>query len=471
MRGTEPSLAKAGDPLYTQGVTLSAHSPLTDPGVTVGTVAYMSPEQLRGDPLDARTDVFSLGLVLYQMATGQRAFAGSDERGDLGGDSPRRPCGAAATAARPAATAGTGDPDGARERSGDSHADGVRAARGTDAHHTRAGFVAPDTGRVRRLERSRHRPRSPFRRRLHLPAPPMRSSSWGSSTATAARSWPSPRSSYDGRPRWHLYRHARPRVALTRRHARPSALTIGNLQVDQLTSSGTASSPAISPDGKYVAYMEQGSGGDSLRVRQVTTGSNVEIVPADPRRPFRGATVTPDGGFVDYLRAAPSQRLELWRIPFLGGTPQRRLDNIASLVGWSPDGRQMAYLRSRGHEPVGAGGDRRRRKRRASRGHANGIPKASLPMNIPIGSFVPAWSPDGRTLAVLGSNIGPKRPSTGQVVFVDVATGSAAGHRRRTAADRKRAGMAGRVERPDQHDRSNRALPFSSGRCRFRRER
>ena len=329
--------------------TLSGHGPLTDAGVTVGTVAYMSPEQLRGEAIDARTDLFSLGLVLYEMATGRRAFSGT-------------------TSAVTSAAILHEQPPAPRELQPDLPArfeqailtllEKDREVRTQTASELRAELT--------RLKRELTGSRTQDTATPSLPtADASRSSAAPTSTVTA------PPSSSDAQLIAGVMRRHRglvvgvaaliviaiagaayvfaPRGGNAASPSTTSALSIADLQVEPLTTSGTADRPAISPDGNYVVYVENGGGQQSLRVRQVATGSNVEIVPGEPGVGLMGATVTPDGAFVNYVRRVGQQQSpELWQIPFLGGSPHRLLPGIGGRVSFSPDGNQMAFVRASG---------------------------------------------------------------------------------------------------------------------------
>jgi Tol biopolymer transport system component len=396
---------------------LAAEPLLTDAGVAVGTAAYMSPEQLRGDKLDARTDLFSLGLVLYEMATGRRAFTGATTAVMSAAILHEQP--AAPRQLRPDLPARIEeailtllekDRDVRTQTASELRAELLRLKResGARAPDTATASAAPASGSVT----------DPVSTVAAVPPP---SSSDAQLIAGVIRRH---RGTVAGAAVVALLAVAGISYLLTSRPTAPpttqsGGLSIAALKIEQLTTSGTAAAPAISPDGSNVVYIERGPGGDSLRVRRIATESNVEIVPPERGTALRGGTVTPDGEFVNYVKQVGGQPFELWQVPILGGA-RRRLQQ-GGRVAFSPSGSEMAYVRasSNGRTELvvvsnEGGGERVLAWRQG--------PESFFLPSGPDQSFAPAWSPDGATIAVLGGR--NSEPATGQIAFVDVKSGS-----------------------------------------------
>ena len=154
-------------------------------------------------------------------------------------------------------------------------------------------------------------------------------------------------------------------------------------------------------------------------IRQVGSSGNVQIFAPPVGARIPAVTVTPDGNSVDFVRREAGGRARsLWRVPFLGGAAQKLVDDTDSAVGWSPDGRQLAFIRANlvnaGHSDLILGqwpGSSTRSI--ATRVAPAGF--ATLPMSF---TNRPAWSDDRKLIAVGAFD----DSSSGQLLVVDAVT-------------------------------------------------
>ncbi len=169
--------------------------------------------------------------------------------------------------------------------------------------------------------------------------------------------------------------------------------TSANIEIQRLSGDGKTRSPVISPDGKFMVYVKLEGGESSLWIKQVQTGSNVNVVKPGESDAFWGITFSPDGNFVYYNAYGRSSKdaPTVFRVPTLGGTPTKFVSN-AFLVKFSHDGKQISFRRS----------DISALKETVFIANADGSQEREVASRTGTQFFATSapWSPDGKFLAV-----------------------------------------------------------------------
>jgi Tol biopolymer transport system component/predicted Ser/Thr protein kinase len=359
---------------------LPTQEALTGEGRILGTVAYMSPEQAEGRAVDHRSDVFSLGVMLYEMAVGERPFKGDTQLSVLSSilrDTPPSvteiKAGLPRDLARIIRRCLAKDPEDRYQTAKDLR---------NDLRGLRADLTSGDQAAV-----------SPRPRLSWRPA------------VVAAAVMVLVAVAFVG---WRAWR------AGSQEGANDSgARAFASLGLTRLTTTGTAGVAALSGDGRYVAHVVISERGQGLWLRQVATSSNVEIVPPSAVR-FTGLAFSPDGNYVLYIIYPQNQTFaSMFQVPVLGGATRQLVYDIDSAPAFSPDGARFAFVR--GIDATAAimlanadGGGVRELARRAE------------PLTFQLGLQGVAWSPDGTVLAVAGYD---RSTLTTRLVLIDVASG------------------------------------------------
>ena len=373
----------------------------TSPGVVMGTVNYMSPEQAMGQEVDQRTDMFSLGVVLYEMATGRLPFSGSSLTETID----------RIVHAQPEAMARFN-----YEIPAELEVIIKKALRkNRDERYQTAREILVDLRALQReLEITSHLEHSvapDSTTSVSTQAPARRSAE--SQTQTIAQPAPpltnvSSAEFVAGKIRKHkaasLGALALCVAALVGLSFGIYKLVISNrsaskaMKITRLTTGGRIGSApingcaTISPDGKYVVFATKEAGQTIMWLRQVSSNSLVQITQSATGQ-CGGTTFTPDGESVYYSFFEKKETGGvLYQVPVLGGTPRKLLTNMSGPTAFSTDGRRIAFGRN-----APTSGESSLMVANADGSNEQQIASLKSPDFFTTGGA--SWSPDGKLIA------------------------------------------------------------------------
>lgn len=404
----------------------------TGSGVVMGTAGYMSPEQARGLTVDARSDIFSLGALIYEMIARRKPFDGETPSDVLANILKTEPT--------PLSRIVPGlPPEFLRILSKTLRKDREERYQVVKDLWLDLKSLKQELEFQEKLDRSlgvEDRTDSANRAEVTSVMPLAQSTEPRSAITTISESLSLEIKRHKlgsvitllvlmlivGAASFGIYKYVN----------RPDPVErFWDIKLSRITNSGNVIDAAISPDGKYIVYVLSDRSSQGLYIRQVSTANDKEIVVPAPVG-FFGVTFSPDGTELFYSLKQSLDSGTLYRIPVLGGTPTKVLSAIDSPVSFSPDGKQFTFLR--GNFPnagesallianIDGSGERT-------------LSVQKLPNRfVPIFFTGPTWSPDSKIIAASVLTLG----GTSRVVGFSVEDGKA------TDLSTGQWGFAGRV--------------------------